>query len=132
MLVLIGVWVLCVRCFEFSCWLGGGLLFRVGCLLVLCFAVCCGMPLVAFGFVGFNGGLGWLGLILVFGFWALTLFTGWFSLRYGVVCLVLVYVLFEFAGVAISGFRFGVKRRWVWVCLLALSGGFALCLSGWF
>lgn len=86
----------------------------------------------AFGFVGFNGGLGWLGLILVFGFWALTLFTGWFSLRYDVVCLVLVYVLFEFASVAISGFRFGVKRRWVWVCLLALSGGFGLCLSGWF
>lgn len=45
-LVLIGVWVLRVCCFGFSCCLGGDLLFRGACLLVLCFAVYCGMTLV--------------------------------------------------------------------------------------
>lgn len=31
--------------------------------------------------------------------------------------------------VVVSGFRFGVKRRRVWVCLLALSGGFCFAFA---
>lgn len=57
------------------------------------------------------------------------MFTGWVFLRYGVACLVLVCVLFGFLDVVISGFRFGVKRRRVWVCLLALSGGFCFAFA---